>query len=59
MRDSMIVYVCPDCYFTYRKEEGHPESGIAPGTDFNDLPDDWFCPDCGVLKSEFREYKDN
>ncbi|MBU2515673.1 rubredoxin [bacterium] len=54
----MGIYVCSYCYFTYREEEGLPEMGIKPGTAFEDLPDDWCCPECGVSKSEFREYKE-
>ncbi len=38
--------------------EGDPDSGIAPGTAFEDLPDDWCCPVCGVGKVDFVPYED-
>jgi rubredoxin len=41
------------CGYIYNPEEGDPIGGIAPGTAFEDLPDDWVCPDCGLGKEEF------
>ena len=38
-----------------RKEIGDPENGIEPGTSFEDLPEDWVCPLCGVGKEEFEK----
>jgi rubredoxin len=38
----------------YDPEEGDPDGGILPGTSFEELPDDWFCPVCGVTKEEFE-----
>ena len=46
-------YECSTCGYVYDPEIGDPDSGIAPGTPFEDLPDDWVCPLCGVSKSEF------
>nr|WP_246337567.1 rubredoxin [Azospirillum oleiclasticum] len=43
---------CPG--YEYDPLLGDPDSGVAPGTAFQDLPDDWFCPRCGAGKSEFR-----
>lgn len=43
---------CPG--YEYDPMQGDPDSGIAAGTAFQDLPDDWFCPRCGAGKSEFR-----
>jgi len=43
------------CGYTYDPEVGDPGGGIAPGTPFEDIPDDWVCPECGVDKSEFEE----
>jgi rubredoxin len=40
-------FVCSHCGWIYRPEAGDPEHGIAPGTPFDDLPDDWTCPRCG------------
>lgn len=51
----MKKYVCDVCGYVYVPEEGDPSQGIAPGTAFEDLPDDWVCPDCGVSKDEFSE----
>ena len=47
-------YECSVCGYVYDPEIGDPDSGIAPGTPFEDLPDDWVCPLCGVSKSEFN-----
>lgn len=51
----MKKYVCAICGFVYDEEEGHPESGIAPGTAWEDVPEDWTCPLCGVGKEDFDE----
>ncbi|MCF6281842.1 MAG: rubredoxin [Candidatus Polarisedimenticolaceae bacterium] len=50
----MKKWRCVVCGFTYDESEGLPEDGIAPGTLWADLPDDWECPDCGVGKDEFE-----
>ncbi|MEA4957896.1 Rubredoxin [bioreactor metagenome] len=49
----MDKYVCDMCGYVYDPEEGDPDNGINPGTAFEDLPDDWTCPMCGVGKDEF------
>jgi rubredoxin len=51
-------YICPVCDYIYDPAVGDPDSGIAPGTAFEDIPEDWVCPDCGVRKSEFEELKE-
>ena len=51
----MKKYVCDVCGWTYDEELGDAESGIAPGTKFEDLPDDFVCPLCGVGKENFSE----
>ena len=50
----MKKYVCLVCGFVYDEELGDPEYGIAPGTKFEDLPEDYVCPLCGVGKEEFE-----
>lgn len=45
---------CIICEYTYDPAKGDPEHGIAPGTAFADLPDDFLCPDCGVGKEDFE-----
>ncbi|MBK8285359.1 MAG: rubredoxin [Ahniella sp.] len=47
-------YVCVVCGFVYDEAKGLPEDGIAPGTRFEDIPDTWSCPDCGVSKADFE-----
>lgn len=47
-------YECTICGFIYNEEEGLPEEGIEPGTRWNDIPEDWMCPDCGLSKAEFE-----
>lgn len=51
----MDKYVCEVCDWVYDPEIGDPENGIAPGTKFEDLPDDWVCPLCGVGKDQFKK----
>lgn len=46
-------WMCGPCGWMYNEVEGMPEHGIAPGTRFEDIPDDWECPDCGVSKADF------
>ncbi len=41
------------CGFIYDEVKGLPEEGIAPGISWEDIPDDWLCPDCGVGKADF------
>lgn len=48
-----MKYVCDACGWEYDEEAGSPENGIAPGTKFEDLPDDFECPLCGVGKDTF------
>ena len=49
----MKKYVCDICGYIYYPVNGDPDSGIAPGTAFEDIPDDWVCPLCGVGKDDF------
>ena len=50
----MKKYRCTVCDWVYDPEVGDPDSGIAPGTMFEDIPDDCTCPLCGVTKSDFE-----
>ncbi len=52
--DSMKKYVCSVCGYNYDPAAGDPDSGVAPGTAFEDIPDDWVCPVCGVGKDMFE-----
>lgn len=47
-------YYCTVCDWIYDPTVGDPDSGIAPGTKFEDIPDDWACPICGVTKEMFE-----
>lgn len=49
----MKKYVCEVCGYVYDPAVGDPDSGIAPGTAFEDIPDTWNCPACGVGKESF------
>lgn len=51
----MDKYICTVCDWVYDPEIGDPEHGIAPGTKFEDIPDDWVCPLCGVGKEDFEK----
>jgi rubredoxin len=48
------LFVCVQCGFEYDEAKGWPEDGIAPGTRWDDIPEDWSCPDCGAAKSDFE-----
>ncbi len=50
----MKAYMCVICGFVYEEATGHPESGIAPGTRWEDVPLSWHCPDCGAGKEDFE-----
>ena len=51
----MEKYICTICEYVYDPEQGDPDTPIEPGTAFEDLPDDWVCPLCGVGKDEFEK----
>ncbi len=51
----MDKYECTVCGYIYDPEKGDPDGGIAPGTAFADIPDDWVCPVCGVGKDQFKK----
>jgi rubredoxin len=50
----MTKYRCIVCGYIYDPELGDLDGGIEPGTAFDNLPDDWLCPECGVDKSQFE-----
>ena len=45
---------CFFCGFIYDERAGAPEAGLAPGTRWVDVPEDWSCPDCGAMKTDFQ-----
>ena len=51
----MEKWLCVVCGYVYDEEVGDPDSGIAPGTKFADIPEDWVCPLCGVGKDQFEK----
>ena len=50
-------FICHACGYIYDEAEGDPDSGLAAGTRFEDIPDDWACPLCGVTKTDFSAYE--
>ncbi|MES2280229.1 MAG: FAD-dependent oxidoreductase [Pseudomonadota bacterium] len=50
------LYICRACGLIYDEQKGDADSGLAAGTRFADIPDDWACPLCGVTKSDFEPY---
>jgi len=54
----MARYVCEICGYIYDPKIGDPDSGIEPGTSFEDIPDDWLCPECGIDKTAFEKMED-
>ena len=53
----MSKYECMVCGYVYDSEKGDIDSGIEPGTLFEDIPDDWVCPVCGAPKNQFEKIK--
>ena len=51
----MSKWECTICGYIYDPDEGDPEAGIEKGTSFEDHPDDWVCPICGVTKDQFEK----
>lgn len=50
----MKKYRCIVCEYVYDPAKGDPDSGVRPGTAFEDVPDDWVCPECGAEKEQFE-----
>ncbi|WP_338521718.1 rubredoxin [Candidatus Legionella polyplacis] len=48
-------YICVICGFIYDEEKGFPEENISPGTLWEDIPENWLCPECGVTKEDFEK----
>jgi rubredoxin len=53
MSQKQAKWMCSGCYYVYDPELGEPETGISPGTPFEEIPDDYRCPVCGAPKSMF------
>ncbi len=53
----MDKYECVVCGYIYDPEKGDPDNGVAPGTPFDKIPDDWVCPECGAPKDQFEKLK--
>ena len=49
----MEIYVCEICGYIYDPKVGDEVEGLKPGTSFEEIPEDWVCPDCGADKEEF------
>lgn len=48
-----MKYICDVCGYEYDETIGDPDNGVAPGTSWEDVPEDWVCPLCGVGKDDF------
>ncbi len=53
----MTKYECTVCGYVYDPAVGDPDNGVAPGTPFEELPEDWTCPECGAAKDMFEPVK--
>ncbi|MFA5449556.1 MAG: rubredoxin [Clostridia bacterium] len=49
----MAIYICGVCGYEYDESVGDPDEGLAPGTTWEQVPEDFLCPLCGVGKDEF------
>jgi rubredoxin len=47
-------YMCLLCGFVYSEEQGWPDEGVSPGTKWEDIPENWLCPECGASKLDFE-----
>lgn len=54
MTEEYKAYMCVVCGFIYDEAQGMPEEGIAPGTRWADIPENWSCPECGAGKGDFE-----
>lgn len=54
----MKRHLCTACDWVYDPAQGDPDAGIPPGVRFEELPDDWVCPQCGVGKDQFDTVED-
>jgi len=54
-RCNVDKWECTVCGYVYDPAKGDPEANVPPGTAFEDLPDDWVCPDCGADKDMFEK----
>ncbi|NHN39015.1 rubredoxin [Pseudomaricurvus alcaniphilus] len=54
----MRKWQCRFCSHVYDEAEGDPDNDIPPGTRFEDLPEDWYCPDCGAAKEDYDLIED-
>jgi rubredoxin len=54
--DKMEKWQCLICGYIYDPAIGDPDNGISPGTSFEELPDDWLCPECGAEKDQFEKF---
>jgi rubredoxin len=53
---KMEKWQCIICGYIYDPAIGDPDNGISPGTPFEELPDDWLCPECGAEKDQFEKF---
>ncbi|HOW33808.1 MAG TPA: rubredoxin [Methanoregulaceae archaeon] len=58
MGDTMDRYRCTACTYVYDPRIGDPDGGIPPGVSFEDLPEDWVCPECGASKDQFERVEE-
>jgi rubredoxin len=53
-----MKYICTICGYIYDPAEGDPDGGVDAGTKWEDVPEDWVCPECGAPKDSFEPYED-
>ncbi|MCF6288958.1 MAG: rubredoxin [Proteobacteria bacterium] len=58
MSENFKQYICVVCGLIYDEAEGWPDDNIEAGTRWQDVPEDWECPDCGVGKEDFELLED-
>lgn len=58
MTSQIASYECLVCRYIYDPKKGDPKAGIQPGVEFDALPDDGVCPECGVEKDQFAKVQE-
>jgi rubredoxin len=57
LKEVSMKYICTICGYIYDEKQGDPDNGVEPGTAWEDVPEDWVCPECGAPKDSFEEYE--
>lgn len=57
--EDLMNYICALCGYVYKPHKGDVENGVEPGTEYEELSEDWTCPLCGASKEDFEPDPDS